>query len=159
MVKVKSEQPGESGVIRMTIFLFYFNVSDTAGRGKQEDGLELDHLSLALLLSAQLEVLRSLDWALVLPLALSALQPQHQLLGGLGLLPQDGFGLPAESLLLAIVPASALSLLGLRGLLVLGHLHLHVLVALGAEGVTTFGHVNHDEALRSSLVEVNQAIL
>merc|ERR1719219_1050222 len=57
MVKVKSEQPGESGVIRMTIFLFYFNVSDTAGRGKQEDGLELDHLAFALLLSAQLEVL------------------------------------------------------------------------------------------------------
>ena len=32
--------------------------------GKQEDGLELDHLSLALLLSTQLEVLRSLDWTL-----------------------------------------------------------------------------------------------
>ena len=43
----------------MTIFLFYFNVSDKVG--KQEDGLELDHLSLALLLSPELEVLRSLD--------------------------------------------------------------------------------------------------
>ena len=41
---------------------------------------------------------------LVLPLALSALQPQDQLLGGLGLLPQDGLGLTTESLLLAIVP-------------------------------------------------------
>ena len=41
---------------------------------------------------------------LVLPLALCALQPQHQLLGGLGLLPQDGLGLTSESLLLAIVP-------------------------------------------------------
>ena len=41
---------------------------------------------------------------LVLPLALSALQPQHQLLGSLGLLPQDGLGLTTESLLLAIVP-------------------------------------------------------
>merc|ERR1712228_434094 len=109
----------------MTIFLFYFNVSDKAGR--QEDGLELDHLSLALLLSPELEVLRSLDRTLVLPLALGALQPQHQLLGGLGLLPQDGLGLTTESLLLAIVPASALGLLGLRGLLVLGNLHLHVL--------------------------------
>ena len=44
------------------------------------------------------------------------------------------------------LPASALGLLGLRGLLVLGHLHLDVLVALGAEGVTTFGHVHHGEA-------------
>ena len=41
---------------------------------------------------------------LVLPLALSALQPQDQLLGGLGLLPQDRLRLTTESLLLAIVP-------------------------------------------------------
>ena len=44
------------------------------------------------------------------------------------------------------LPASALGLLGLGRFLVLGHLHLDVLVALGAEGVTTFGHVNHGEA-------------
>ena len=43
----------------MTIFLFYFNVSDKTG--KQEDGLELNHLPLALLLSPELEVLCSLD--------------------------------------------------------------------------------------------------
>ena len=41
---------------------------------------------------------------LVLPLALSALQPEHQLLGGLGLLPQDGLGLASEALLLTVVP-------------------------------------------------------
>ena len=41
---------------------------------------------------------------LVLPLALGALQPEDQLLGGLGLLPQDGLGLTSESLLLAVVP-------------------------------------------------------
>ena len=41
---------------------------------------------------------------LILPLALRALQPQYQLLGSLGLLPQDGLGLTSESLLLAIVP-------------------------------------------------------
>merc|ERR1719150_2082052 len=108
--------------------------------------LELDHLALALLLSAKLEVLGPLDGTLILPLAIRTLQPQNQLLGSLGLLPQDGLGLATESLLLAIVPASALGLLGLGGLLVLGHLHLDVLVALGAEGVTTFGHVNHGEA-------------
>merc|ERR1719384_3097825 len=150
---------GWPAVITMTIFLFYFDVSDKAVRGK-EDRLELDHLSLALLFSSELEVLGSLDGTLVLPLAGGTLQPQHQLLRGLGLLSQDGLGLTTESPLLAIVPAPALGLLGLGRLLVLGHLHLHVLVALGAEGVTTFGHVNHGEAsLRSSLVEVNQAIL
>ena len=41
---------------------------------------------------------------LVLPLALSTLQPQNKLLGGLGLLSQDRLGLTSESLLLTIVP-------------------------------------------------------
>ena len=41
---------------------------------------------------------------LVLPLALGALESQHQLLSGLGLLPQDGLGLTSESLLLTVVP-------------------------------------------------------
>merc|ERR1719192_1500859 len=78
---------------------------------------------------------------------ISMFQTAEQLeLDHLALLPQDGLGLATKSLLLAIVPASALGLLGLGGLLVLGHLHLDVLVALGAEGVTTFGHVNHGEA-------------
>jgi len=49
-------------------------------------------------------VLSSLDGALVLPLALGTLQPQNQLLGGLGLLSQDRLGLTSESLLLTIVP-------------------------------------------------------
>ena len=101
-------------VIGQTMFLV---VSDKAGR------LELNHLSLPLLLSSQLKVFGSLDGMLksidfipnasifslsylVLPLALGALEPQHQLLGGLGLLPQDGLGLTSETLLFAVVPVS-----------------------------------------------------
>ena len=41
---------------------------------------------------------------LVLPLALGALQPQHQLLGSLGFLSQDGLGLTSETLLFTVVP-------------------------------------------------------
>jgi len=120
----------------------------------RHERLELYHLSLAFLLSAELEVFGPLDGALVLPLAARTLHPQHQLLRGLGLLPQDGFGLTSKTLLLSVVPrlgqvippfrllldiyrcalpASPLGLLGLGGLLVLRHLHLYVLVALGAE--------------------------
>ena len=56
-----------------------------------------------------------------------------------------------NNMLNLFIPAPALGLLGLGRLLVLSHFHLDVLVALSAEGVTTFGHVNHDEAsLRSS---------
>ena len=40
---------------------------------------------------------------LVLPLALGALQPEDQLLGGLGLLPQNRFGLTSKSLLLSVI--------------------------------------------------------
>ena len=51
---------------------------------------------------------------LVLPLALSALEPQDQLLGGLGLLPQDGLGLASEALLLAVVPGEQSSVMSRR---------------------------------------------
>ena len=45
-----------------------------------------------------------LEHHLVLPLADGALHPEHQLLGGLRLLPQDGLGLTSKALLLAVVP-------------------------------------------------------
>merc|ERR1739838_1189786 len=75
-----------------------FDVNDITNGGsglKQRDKgmkikeLELDHLSLPLLLSSQLEVFGPLDGHLVLPLADRALHPEDQLLGGLGLLPQN----------------------------------------------------------------------
>ena len=66
--------------------------------------LELDHLTLPLLLPAKLKVLGPLDGHLVLPLAHRALHPEHQLLGGLSLLPQDRLRLTPKTLLLAIVP-------------------------------------------------------
>ena len=40
---------------------------------------------------------------LVFPLTLSALQLEDQLLGGLGLFPQDGFGLTSKSLLFTVI--------------------------------------------------------
>merc|ERR1719517_87319 len=122
-------------------------------------GLELDHLSLPLLLSSQLEVFGSLDGHLVLPLADRALHPEHQLLGGLRLLPQNGLGLTSKALLLSVVPSPSLGLLGLSRFLVLGHLELAVLVTLGTVSVPSLGHVHHLEEMLSpsSLVEVNQA--
>ena len=56
----------------------------------------------------------TLEHHLVLPLALGALQPEHQLLGGLGLLPQDGLGLASEALLLAVVPGEQSSVTSRR---------------------------------------------
>merc|ERR1719266_2700661 len=118
-------------------------VSDKAGR------LELNHLSLPLLLSSQLKVFGSLDGMLVLPFALGALEPQHQLLGGLGLLPQDGLGLTTETLLFTVVPSPSLGLLRLSGLLILSHFEQLVRQAfrVGAVGLPELGNVHHTARL------------
>merc|ERR1719378_1535753 len=58
--------------------------------------LELEHLSL-LLLASELEMLATLDGHLVLALAIGALQTEDDLLGGLGLLSEDGLGLTSVS--------------------------------------------------------------
>ena len=116
---------------------------------------------------------------LVFPLALSALELEDKLLGCLGLLPQDRFGLTTESLLLAVIsdilrsqdllitflsslnisfsPPSSLSLLGLGWLLILGHLELLVGLALGvrAIGVAPLGEVHHPEQTLNGLCKLN----
>lgn len=62
----------------------------------------------------QLEVLASLQGQLVLGLADSALQSEHNLLGRLGLLVEDGLGLTTVTALLAVV--TTLTLREQRGL-------------------------------------------
>jgi len=107
--------------------------------------LELEHLSLLLLLASELEMLASLDGHLVLALAISALQSEDDLLGGLGLLSEDGLGLSTVSLLLAVVTTLALGLQRVLTLLVLRHLVKRVLPAFGGgtESAASLGNVNH----------------
>jgi hypothetical protein len=109
--------------------------------------MHLEHQSstLRLLVATKLEVLATLQRQLGLGLALDALQAEHDLLGGLGLLVEDGLSLTTVTGLLAVV--TALSLGKQRGLasLVLGDLVLGVLAALLAlaVGVTGLGNVDH----------------
>merc|ERR1711875_86537 len=112
--------------------------------------LELEHLSLLLLLASELEMLASLDGDLVLALAISALQSEDDLLGGLGLLSEDGLGLTSVSLLLAIVTPLALGLERVLAFLVLRHLVQRVLSAFGrgAEGTAGLGYVHHFEWIK-----------
>merc|ERR1711899_124586 len=92
--------------------------------------LKLDHLALLPLVTAQLEGLAPLDGlhgdVLLLVLAEGALHLQDDLLGGLGLLVEDGLGLTTVTGLLAVVSATALAEGGLFALLVLGDLELLV---------------------------------
>lgn len=89
-------------------------------------------------------MLATLQGQLALGLALDALQSQHNLLGGLGLLVEDRLGLTTITGLLAVI--TTLSLSEQRGLasLVLGDLVLGVLAALLAlaVGVTGLGNVD-----------------
>merc|ERR1719490_232449 len=133
------------------ISMYFPDVSERVKGGEQkrrdwvDDAcLELDHLSLPLLVASQLEVLRSLQRHLDAPLALRALHTQH-VLRRLGLFPQDGFGLSAESLLLPVITPSPLSKFGLLGFLVLRHAELLVRVALWVrtEGPPGLRNVHH----------------
>lgn len=90
-------------------------------------------------------MLAALQRGLFAVLALGALHTQHDLLGGLGLLPEDGLGLSTETLLLAIVTTTTLGSAALLGLFVLGHLVQLVAPALLAEGLTLLGNVHLQE--------------
>lgn len=89
-------------------------------------------------------MLASLQGQLALGLALDALQSQDDLLGGLGLLVENGLGLTTITALLSVV--TALTLGEQRGLasLVLGDLVLGVLAALLALAVGVSGLGNVD---------------
>lgn len=106
--------------------------------------LEHQSRTLRLLVTTQLEVLASLQGQLALGLALDALQSQDDLLGGLGLLVEDGLGLTTITALLSVV--TALTLGEQRGLasFVLGDLVLGVLAALLALAVGVSGLGNID---------------
>lgn len=73
----------------------------------------------------QLEVLAALQGELLLGLAGSALKTQDNLLGGLGLLVEDGLGLTTVTTLLPVVTALTL---GEEG----GLYHTHISVSNGA---------------------------
>jgi len=119
--------------------------------------LELKHLSLLLLLAAELEMLASLDRHLIFALAIRALQPEHDLLGGFSLLSEDGFGLATIPFLLAVVTPLALSGQRVLAFLVLRDLVQRVLSAFGsgAESASGFRHIHHlQNPVRSKLDKI-----
>jgi hypothetical protein len=122
-------------------------------RGKHRNGdpetpntkhLENESSTLCLLVTTKLEVLASLQRQLELGLALDTLQSKDNLLGGLGLLVEDGLGLTTVTGLLAVISTLTLGEQGGLSSLVLGNLVLGVLAALLAlaVGVTGLGNVD-----------------
>ena len=87
-------------------------------------------------------MLAALQHLLVLALARGALHAQRNLLGGLGLLVEDGLGLATVAGLFAVVAALALDVQGRLAGLVLGDLLGGVLFALFTESVARLGNVH-----------------
>merc|ERR1719215_829174 len=101
-------------------------------------------LALALLgICAKLKMLGPLDRLHAFGLALGALQLQHDLLRGLGLLVEHGLRLTAETFLFFLVAPVTLGLAGLFARLVLRDLVGRVLLALPAVGVPGLRDVDH----------------
>lgn len=97
---------------------------------KNKQRLELQGLALLLLVTTQLEVLASLQSQLGLGLANNTLQSQDNLLGGLGLLVENGLGLTTVTALLTVVSSLTLGEQGSLTGLVLSDLVLGVLLAV-----------------------------
>ena len=89
-------------------------------------------------------MLAALQGQLHLVFALLAFHTEHDLLGGLGLLLEDGLGLTSKTLLLSVVTTLSLGKDGSLSSLVLGNLVQGVLSALlgSTEGLAGLGNVN-----------------
>lgn len=92
--------------------------------------LELQSLTLLLLLTTQFEVLTSLQSQLSSGLASNTFQSQDDLLGGLSLLVENWLGLTTEPGLFTVITSLTLSEQGSLTSLVLGNLVLSVLTAV-----------------------------
>jgi hypothetical protein len=119
-------------------------MQETQKPNKEIERLEDKSGTLGLLVTTQLEVLAALEGELLLGLAGSALETQDDLLGGLGLLVEDGLGLTTVTTLLPVVTTLTLSEKGGLASLVLGDLVLGVLVALLGLAVSPAGLGNVD---------------
>lgn len=90
--------------------------------GEGRSSLEDEGGVLLLLVTTELEVLASLERNVRSVLALGALETQNDLLGGLGLLVEDGLGLTTVTLLLPVVTTLTLGVERSLTSLVLGDL-------------------------------------
>jgi len=103
----------------------------------------MKQLRLPLLVSSQFEMLATLKRDLFTDLAVGALHPQHNLLGGLGLLSEDGFRLSTITLLFPVVTTTTLGSTAFLRLLVLRYFVDLVGFAFLAVGTTTLRYVHH----------------
>lgn len=105
--------------------------------------LELNHLTLAFLVSSKFEMFASLQRDLFAVFTFRAFHTQYNFLGGLGLLPEDGLRLTTETLLFPVVTSSTLGSVTFLRLFVLCYLMEFVYLAFFAKGTTLFRYVHH----------------
>jgi len=113
------------------------------GDAKSLKNLELDHLTLSLLITSQFKVFATLQWSLFTVFALSAFHTQYDLFGSFSLLPENRLGLTTETLLFSVVTSSTLSAFTLFRLFVLCYFMQFVAFALLAKRTTLFWYIHH----------------
>ena len=141
---------------------FWIHIKKGCTNRWNKSSLELDHLTLALLVTSQFEMLATFQWSLLAVFAVGTFHTKHDFLGCLGLetrmkvwgsvliisngssylLSEDGFGLTTETLLFTIVTTTTLRSFPFLRLLVLWHFMDLVCIALAAVRATNFWDVN-----------------
>ena len=110
-----------------------------------DTNLELDHLSLSLLVTTQLKMLASFQWNLFSELAFTALHSQHNLLCSLCFLVMNGSSLTTKTWLFPFVTSLSFGKSSLLCSFVLCHLVKGVFTAFGsfAKRFSCFWNVHH----------------
>ena len=114
---------------------------------RSDTNLELDHLSLSLLVTTQLKMLASFQWNLFSELAFTALHSQHNLLCSLCFLVMNGSSLTTKTWLFPFVTSLSFGKSSLLCSFVLCHLMKGVFTAFGsfAKRFPCFWNVHHFE--------------
>ena len=112
---------------------------------RSDTNLELDHLSLSLLVTTQLKMLASFQWNLFSELAFTALHSQHNLLCSLCFLVMNGSSLTTKTWLFPFVTSLSFGKSSLLCSFVLCHLVKGVFTAFGsfAKRFSCFWNVHH----------------
>lgn len=131
----------------------------TSPSNRLTHSLELDDLALSLLVTSQLKVLASLDGhhSLGPAVGLHTLQPQHNLLCGLGLFAENRLGLSTVTGLFSVISPLTLCVEGILSLLVLGNFVKLVSLALLAVGPACLRHIHLNHRFRMYTDQVLQS--
>lgn len=125
-----------------SLYIYLFLIKYRIRAKNVEGNLELNHLTLPLLITTQFKVFASFQWNLFSVFAFRTFHPQNNFLCCFCFLPEDGLGLTAKTLLFAVITSSALRGMSLLTFLILRHFVSFVYFAFFAKSTPLLRYVN-----------------